>query len=100
MALALGLDPDGTGIEMLDQWRRKYREMKPIAPKRVSSGPVFENVQDANAVDLASFPAPRWHEQDGGPYLGSGCSIITRDPKLPAIDRQDHGSSRSLVPQA
>jgi UbiD family decarboxylase len=80
MALALGLDPHGTGIELLDQWRRNFREMKPIPPSRVNTGPVLENVAEGNDVDLASFPAPRWHEQDGGPYLGTGCSIITRDP--------------------
>jgi UbiD family decarboxylase len=80
MALALGLDPHGTGIELLDQWRRNFREMKPIPPSRVNTGPVLENVAEGNDVDLARFPAPRWHEQDGGPYLGTGCSIITRDP--------------------
>src|SRR4051812_21392106 len=80
MAMALGLDPRGTGIELLDQWRRNFREIKPIPPDHVNSGPVLENVAEGDSVDLASFPAPRWHEQDGGPYLGTGCSIITRDP--------------------
>jgi len=32
-------------------------------------------------VNLLKFPAPFWHEHDGGRYLGTGCSIIMRDPE-------------------
>src|SRR5690606_19677464 len=32
-------------------------------------------------VDLLRFPAVRWHELDGGRYLGTGCAVITRDPE-------------------
>src|SRR5438067_11155853 len=30
-------------------------------------------------VDVLKFPAPLWHELDGGRYIGTGCSVVTRD---------------------
>ncbi len=44
-----------------------------------AGGPVFENEQSGTAVDLGTFPAPLWHEKDGGRYLGTGCMVVTRD---------------------
>jgi 4-hydroxy-3-polyprenylbenzoate decarboxylase len=26
------------------------------------------------------FPTPRWHEEDGGRYIGTGCMVIMEDP--------------------
>jgi UbiD family decarboxylase len=43
----------------------------------VKSGPALENVD--REPDLRKFPSPVWHEMDGGPYIGTGCSVITRD---------------------
>ena len=33
-----------------------------------------------NQVDVLAFPAPKWHEGDGGPYIGTECMVITKDP--------------------
>ncbi len=79
-ALALGLPEAGSPLELLKAWREKFRNYQPIKPVRVSSGPVMENVQDGEAVDLLKFPVPQWHEQDGGHYVGTGCAVITQDP--------------------
>lgn len=43
----------------------------------VEEGPALQNVQ--GRVDLLEFPAPFWHEHDGGRYIGTGCSVVTRD---------------------
>src|SRR5438876_9384623 len=32
-------------------------------------------------VDVTIFPAPKWHEKDGGRYIGTGTYTITRDPE-------------------
>ena len=32
-------------------------------------------------VNLLKFPAPLWHEKDGGHYLGTGCIVINADRK-------------------
>jgi UbiD family decarboxylase len=29
---------------------------------------------------VLAFPAPKWHEDDGGRYIGTECIVITRDP--------------------
>ena len=47
--------------------------------KVVTSGPVLENVQEGADVDVNVFPSPLWHELDGGRYIGTGCSVVTRD---------------------
>jgi UbiD family decarboxylase len=45
----------------------------------VKSGPVLQNVRQDAKVDLNAFPSPLWHEMDGGRYIGTGCSVVTRD---------------------
>jgi UbiD family decarboxylase len=57
-------------------WQSEASKYKPLV---VESGPVFENVQKDDAVDVLTFPAPFWHELDGGRYIGTGCSVVTRD---------------------
>jgi UbiD family decarboxylase len=46
-------------------------------PEVVKTGKVFENMQ--KTPDLLKFPSPLWHEMDGGRYIGTGCSVVTRD---------------------
>src|SRR5438876_1184721 len=56
------------------QWQADAPKYDPVA---VKSGAVLENIQqDANVL---MFPSPRWHELDGGRYIGTGCSVVTRD---------------------
>jgi len=43
----------------------------------VNQGPAVENVQ--READVLKFPAPLWHEMDGGRYIGTGCSVVTHD---------------------
>lgn len=47
----------------------------------INHGPVLENRMEGDAADLAVFPAPTWHELDGGPYIGTGCLHIQKDPE-------------------
>jgi len=79
-ALALGLSPDLPKLQILMAWRDKIRTLKPFPPIEVSSGPVTENVVKRNNVDLELFPAPKWHEHDGGRYIGTGDMVVTKDP--------------------
>jgi len=46
-------------------------------PLVVASGPLLENIQ--TQPDVLKFPSPLWHELDGGRYIGTGCSVVTRD---------------------
>jgi len=59
------------------QWAEKAKD-SPV--KLLSSGPILENVEEGDQVDLDKFPAPLWHELDGGRYIGTGVGVVTRDP--------------------
>ncbi|MDP2728421.1 MAG: UbiD family decarboxylase, partial [Dehalococcoidia bacterium] len=45
----------------------------------VSSGPVMENVMSWKDIDMFKFPAPLWHDEDGGRYIGTASLVITKD---------------------
>jgi UbiD family decarboxylase len=61
----------------LAQWRPQAAEL-PV--EWVDDGPVAECGVEGAEIDLLKFPAPMWHERDGGRYLGTSCFVITRDP--------------------
>jgi UbiD family decarboxylase len=77
----LGL-PDGLDKwELSDAYRVAYLEKPTHIPHEiVANGPVFENILEGDAVDLEKFPAPIWHPNDGGRYIGTGTYSVTRDP--------------------
>jgi UbiD family decarboxylase len=58
------------------QWQAAAAQFNPVT---VDDGPVFENTDTDEAVDLFKFPSPLWHEKDGGRYIGTGCMVVTRD---------------------
>jgi UbiD family decarboxylase len=58
------------------QWEAEAPKYDPVY---VEGGPVFENIQADEQVDLLTFPSPLWHEKDGGRYIGTGCSVVTKD---------------------
>ena len=81
-ALALGLPLEASGVELVRALREKLRGgIKLIPPVEVAGGPVKENIQVGDEVDLLKFPSPKWHEADGGRYIGTGSMLITRDPE-------------------
>ena len=80
-APAMGLPPDVKGIDFLYAWRKKLAGFKPLPVEHVEGGPVMKNQMVDDQVDLYKFPTPVWHDLDGGPYIGTGCGIITKDPE-------------------
>jgi UbiD family decarboxylase len=56
------------------QWQAAAKDFDPVT---VTAGPVLENIQ--KDPDVLAFPSPLWHELDGGRYIGTGCSVVTRD---------------------
>jgi len=79
-ALAVGMPIDLSRTEMVRRWKELLKSVNPIAPRVVSDGPLLENVRTGEQVDVTVFPTPRWHEQDGGRYIGTACCVITADP--------------------
>ena len=79
-ALALGIDPTLRPLDALKEWMRKRQTLKPLPPAAAKAAPFLENsIHDSN-VDLGKLPAPYWHRQDGGPFIGSGSLVVMRDP--------------------
>ncbi len=80
-ALTLGLDTNITSpMELVKAWRAYSKRIMPIPAKTVESAPVMEHVDTGKDVNLLKFPTPKWHEHDGGRYIGTGSVDITKDP--------------------
>ena len=80
MALTLGLSDVRSGTDLVKAYREKSINLKPIPPKVVDTGPIFENIQSGKDIDLLKFPVPFMHEKDGGRYIGTNCLVITQHP--------------------
>ena len=65
---------------LLARWEGILNQLEPRHPEIVSSGPVMENVVEGEEVDITAFPAPMWHPDDGGRYIGTASLNIMRDP--------------------
>jgi 4-hydroxy-3-polyprenylbenzoate decarboxylase len=111
MAVTLGLDANLDTASLVQALRGKPREWEAAAPRFepefVKTGSILENVMKAGEVDLSKFPAPRWHEHDGGRYLGTGVAVVTTDPDSGRINVgayrmmvQEDGRSASINAEA
>lgn len=80
IALASGMQPDLSKREMVYRWKQLLKALKPIPPQTVAEGPILENIRAGEKVDMTLFPTPRWHELDGGRYIGTACCVINADP--------------------
>src|SRR3972149_11776170 len=81
LGLCLGIPSQEQAMDLVKTWRKRVRELKSLEPRLVSDGPILENVEEGNEVDLLKFPVPKWHPLDGGRYIGTGSVTITRDPE-------------------
>ncbi|MFB3885850.1 MAG: UbiD family decarboxylase [Thermodesulfobacteriota bacterium] len=80
-ALMTGLPAGATAMDLVKAWRQKVKPgFKPIPPVELKTGPIKENVHLGADIDLFEFPAPKWHELDGGRYIGTGHMVVQKDP--------------------
>jgi UbiD family decarboxylase len=90
MAVTLGLDANFDTASLIQELRGKPMQWEAAAPRFepevVKTGPILENVVERCNVDLTRFPAPRWHEHDGGRYIGTGVAVVTSDPDTGRIN--------------
>jgi 4-hydroxy-3-polyprenylbenzoate decarboxylase len=79
--LASGFSLEARGLNVVQLLRDKLKNaIKPIPPVEVKAGPVMENIHTGDEVDLFEFPTPKWHDLDGGRYIGTGDMVIQEDP--------------------
>jgi 4-hydroxy-3-polyprenylbenzoate decarboxylase len=78
--MTLGFPTDLSKLELSEAFRQHYMsDLKQIPYKIVNDGPIFENVMKGDDIDVGIFPTPKWHEEDGGRYIGTGSFNVTRD---------------------
>ena len=98
LAFTLGYRDISTDHELVGRLEGKMIEFEhkasqyPVQEK--STGAVLQNRQVGDDVNLLKLPAPKWHQHDGGNYLGTGCIVITKDPDSGKIN---FGSYRLMV---
>ena len=78
--LALGLPIDTPEVALVNRWRDYMRDQPVHAPVEVNGGPLNENVFEGDDIDITTIPSPRWHERDGGYYIGTACMVVMKDP--------------------
>ncbi len=101
-ALALGIDPELRPLDALKAWMGRRQTLAPRKPVEVATAAWLENSMRGSDADVTKFPAPTWHRQDGGPYIGSGSLVIMRDPDTGWINAsiyriQVHGPNRLTI---
>ncbi len=81
LAYALGFPEPSNAMDVVRNYRdRMKQDFKPLPPVEVNGGPVLENIDRDDDVDLTKFPAPFLHERDGGRYIGTDVIVSTKDP--------------------
>lgn len=74
---ALSLPDNITDKEVVQRLRLQLR--KSVEPVVLSSGPVKDIITKGNDVNLFKLPVPKWNPGDGGRYINTMVSIVTRD---------------------
>ncbi len=80
-ALLLGMPTGKSWRELLPLWRERSKEIpRSIPPVEVDDAPILQNVVVRPDVDLGIFPTPKWHELDGGRFIGTATVDVIKDP--------------------
>lgn len=77
IALALGLPPDFSRVELIAEAKR--RMAGPVPPRTVAGSPPGVKILTEGEVDLLALPVPHWNMEDIGRYLGTWHINVTKD---------------------
>ncbi len=69
-----------TEIEQIQWWRNYFKNAPSHPTKAVNGGPLLDNVLSGKDVNIEKIPTPVWHELDGGPFIGTACLVVMKDP--------------------
>jgi UbiD family decarboxylase len=84
-AITLGLPPDISPAKIVEEYSQ-LMQRDPIKPVLVPEGPCQEVVFTGDNIDLLRFPTPYFHEGDGGRYIGTWHSCISKDPDTGVVN--------------
>ncbi len=79
LAIAMSMPTNSTLMQMAKEWVSRTKKL--IPPVWVESGPIKENIDVGDAVNLYKFPVPKFYELDGGRYIGTFVNVLTKDPE-------------------
>ena len=94
LAMTMGFPLSKKSLDVVTSYRDRMQGYKPIPPREVASGPIFENIIRDEDVNVYKFPVPMLHELDGGRYIATDDLVIMRDPEN---DWVNIGTYRSMV---
>lgn len=81
LAVVMDLPDPENEMDLVKAMRQRMRQdFEPIPPIEVKTGPVMENVDRDDDINMWKFPVPFVHELDGGRYIGTDDLVIMRDP--------------------
>lgn len=80
VATSIGLPPNTTALEVVEALAGAH-DRPPVPPLRVASAPCKENVLTGEAVNLFRLPSPLIHQGDGGQFLNTWGTTVTRTPE-------------------
>ena len=85
-ALAVGLDPSLSTLEMIEATRAIMAD--PIEPVMIAKdkAPVNEVVLTGINIDVTKFPVPKFWPGDGGQFIGTGDITFTSSPDTGRIN--------------
>jgi len=79
LSIAMNMPIDTTLTQMAKAWVDRTKAL--IPPVYVESGPIKENIDKGEDVNLFKFPVPQFYKMDGGRYIGTFVSVLTKDPE-------------------
>ncbi len=92
VAMMFGLPKNAPITDLVQAARKAYSGR--VAPVKVATGPVKENIITGDDINLYDFPVPQWHRRDGGRYINTMQGTVTRDP---ATGRMNVGIYRGMI---
>lgn len=94
LALAIDLDPDilkkKEKGEILQEFRRRIKEPKPVKWVSASEAPVKEVVIKGKDIDVNIFPIPKHYPLDSGKYITNGCMTCKTENGIPNVGIYRH----------
>lgn len=79
LAKSIGLPSTSTGQEIIEHIR-KAKQLPPIPPKEVPTGPVKDFKLFGNDIDLTALPVPLLRQDDGGKFLQTYGMYVVKTP--------------------
>jgi 4-hydroxy-3-polyprenylbenzoate decarboxylase len=79
VATSIGLPPTAGALEIVDALAQAHDRPR-IAPRSVDSAPSKENILTGDSVNLLRLPSPYLHQGDGGRFLNTWGTTVTRTP--------------------